>query len=193
MKCVICMSVQLNILCLICTNRQYSQNCIEFDCIWLYLFRMKIEQNSCVIVKFNAILISETVRLYSRSRSKTIQETWWSYCHRFEVGAWCVVKSTFHYSIKLQTWLSTRFAARFSTSSCGFATCFQHAFDFFLSKTWSRTCCIKLDVRSSLGFKQVCSWLSTCYRHAFDLLASAFDTLTQVESQVCSQVCSLLE
>ena len=57
------------------------------------------------------------------------------------------VKATFHYSSKLQTWLqtwlSTRFAARFSTSSCGFATCFRHAFDF-LSKTWSRTCCINL-------------------------------------------------
>ena len=31
MKCVICMSVQLNILCLICINRKYPQNCIEFD------------------------------------------------------------------------------------------------------------------------------------------------------------------
>ena len=39
-------------------------------------------------------------------------------------------------------------------------------------------------VRSSLGFTQVCSWLSTCLRRAFD-------TLTQVESQVCSQVCTL--
>jgi len=67
-------------------------------------------------------------------------------------------------------WLSARFAARFSTSSCGFATCFR----LFLSKTWSRTCCINLDVRSSLGFKQVCSWLSTCFRYAFDLLATCF-------------------
>jgi len=73
------------------------------------------------------------------------------------------------------TWLSTRFAARFSTSSCAFATCFRHTrFRLFLSKTWSRTCCINLDVRSSLGFKQVCSWLSTCFRHAFDLLATYF-------------------
>ena len=31
MKCIICMSMQLNILCLICINRQYPQNCIEFD------------------------------------------------------------------------------------------------------------------------------------------------------------------
>jgi len=28
MKCLICMSVQLNILCLICINRQYPENCI---------------------------------------------------------------------------------------------------------------------------------------------------------------------
>jgi len=56
----------------------------------------------------------------------------------------------YHYSSQLQTWLqtwfSTRFAARFSTSSCGFATCFRHAFDFFCRKTWSRTCCINLDM-----------------------------------------------
>jgi len=31
MKCIICMSVQLNILCLISINRQYPQNYIEFD------------------------------------------------------------------------------------------------------------------------------------------------------------------
>jgi len=30
MKCIICISVQLNILYLICINRQYPQNCIEF-------------------------------------------------------------------------------------------------------------------------------------------------------------------
>ena len=47
-------------------------------------------------------------------------------------------------------------------------------FRLLLSKTWSRTCCINLDVRSSLGFKQVCSWLSTCFRHAFDQLATCF-------------------
>jgi len=30
-KCIICMSVQLNILCLICINHQYLWNCMEFD------------------------------------------------------------------------------------------------------------------------------------------------------------------
>ena len=99
--------------------------------------------------------------------------------------------ATFHYSSKLQTWLqtwlSTRFAARFSTSSCGLATCFRHVFatlSTFLSKTWSRTCCINLDVRSSLGFKQVCSWLSTCFRHAFDLLATCGGS----QSEYCHNV-----
>ena len=49
-------------------------------------------------------------------------------------------------------------------------------------------------VRSSLSFKQVCCWLSTCFLHAFDLLATCFQRAhAQVESQVCSQVCSLLE
>jgi len=66
------------------------------------------------------------------------------------------LKATFHYSNQLQTWLqtwfSTRFAAKFSTSSCGFATCFRHAFDFFLSKTWSRTCCINLDTEFARRF-----------------------------------------
>ena len=47
-------------------------------------------------------------------------------------------------------------------------------FRLFLSKTWSRTCCINLDVRSSLGFKQVCSWLSPFQRHVLDLLATCF-------------------
>jgi len=47
-------------------------------------------------------------------------------------------------------------------------------FPLFLSKTWSRTCCFNLDVRSWQGFKQVCRWLSTCFWHAFDLLATCF-------------------
>ena len=84
----------------------------------------------------------------------------------------CTLKATFHYSSQLQTWLQTWFSTRFSTSSCGFATCFRHAFNFYLSKTWSRTCCINLDVRSLLGFKQVCSWLSTCFRPACDVLST---------------------
>ena len=42
-----------------------------------------------------------------------------------------LLRATFHYSSQLQpakTWFSTRF----STSSCGFATCFRPAFDFFV-------------------------------------------------------------
>ena len=63
-------------------------------------------------------------------------------------------KATFHYSSQLQTWLqpwfSTRFTARFSTSSCGL----RHAFDTlstFVSKTWSRICCINLDEIDATG------------------------------------------
>jgi len=48
-------------------------------------------------------------------------------------------------------------------------------------------------VRSSLGFKQVCSWLSACFQHAFDLLATCFRHAHASRKQVCSQVCSLLE
>ena len=50
----------------------------------------------------------------------------------------------------------------------------RHAFDFFLSKTWSQTCCINLNVRSSLGFKQVCSWLSTRSRKSKARFAARF-------------------
>ena len=42
------------------------------------------------------------------------------------------IKAAFHYSSQLQTWFSTKFAARFLTSSCVFATCFRPAFDFFV-------------------------------------------------------------
>jgi len=55
----------------------------------------------------------------------------------------------------------------------------RHAYDMLstrfrliLSKTWSQTCCINQDVRSSLGFKQVCSWLSTCFRPACNVLST---------------------
>jgi len=54
--------------------------------------------------------------------------------------------------------------ARFSTSSCGFATCIRHAFDFFVENLVANLLHQSrhvTHVRSSLGFKQVCSWLST--------------------------------
>jgi len=87
------------------------------------------------------------------------------------------VKGTFHYSSQLQTWLSTRFAARFRQVRAGL----RHAFDqlsTLLSKTWSRTAAGSL-VRARARqmecrkprFKQVRSWLST-----FDLLATRFST-----------------
>jgi len=41
-------------------------------------------------------------------------------------------KTALHYSSQLLTWFSTKFAAKFSTSSCEFATRFRPAFDFFV-------------------------------------------------------------
>jgi len=67
-----------------------------------------------------------------------------------------VVKATFHYSNQLQTWLQTWFSTRFAAR---FSTCFRHAFDTlstFSSKTWSRTCCINLDM---LRLMQQVRWL----------------------------------
>jgi len=85
-----------------------------------------------------------------------------------------MVKATFHYSSQLQTWFSTRFAARYSTSSCGFVTRFRLFFVENLVANLLHQSRHVTYVRSSLGFKQVCSWLSTCFRHAFDLLATCF-------------------
>jgi len=84
----------------------------------------------------------------------------------WEIPCW-FIKAAFHYSSQLQTWFSTRFAARFSTSLCGFATRFRH----FLSKTWSRTAAGSLvhararqmECRKT-RYKLVHSWLSTCFR-----------------------------
>jgi len=91
-------------------------------------------------------------------------------------GSTCSVKAAFHYSSQLQTWFSTRFAARFSTSSCGFATRFR----LFLSKTWSRTAAGSL-VRArarqmECRKKPVLSKFAAGFRHAFDLLATRFST-----------------
>jgi len=49
MKCIICMSKQLNILCLICIYRQYPENCIEFD-------------NVTFLHEFCSIFIQNTVK-----------------------------------------------------------------------------------------------------------------------------------
>jgi len=37
MKCIICMSVQLNIMCQICINHQCPKNCIEYQDAWVSL------------------------------------------------------------------------------------------------------------------------------------------------------------
>ena len=55
-----------------------------------------------------------------------------SVCGCMYVFVYQTIKAAFDYSSQLQTWFSTRFAARFSTSSCGFATRFRPAFNFFV-------------------------------------------------------------
>ena len=119
----------------------------------------------------------------------------------YSVLYWCLLKTAFHYSSQLQTWFSTRFAAKFSTSSCRFATRFRPAFDIFVENfvanllhqsghveidaAGSQQVCWFVRVLDKIWnveknrFKQVRSWLSTCFRPACD--------------QVCIQVCSLLE
>jgi len=65
MKCVICMSLHINVLCLICINHQCLQNCIEFDNdAWVLLdFHSKYSKtrtisNTYVQTKFNMITLS---------------------------------------------------------------------------------------------------------------------------------------
>jgi len=94
------------------------------------------------------------------------------------VASWLLLKAAFHYSSQLQTSFSTRFAARFSTSSCGFATRFRPAFDFFCRKPgrelqqvrWFVRVLVKWTVEknpfkasSQLAFDM----LSTCLRPGF--------------------------
>ena len=93
----------------------------------------------------------------------------------------CLLKATFYYCSQLQTWLSTRFAARFSISSCGFATCFRHAFDFFCRKPGrepaaSISTCGRHQVLSTLaaGFRPACEVLSTRSRKSKARFAARF-------------------
>ena len=91
----------------------------------------------------------------------------------------CLHKATFHYSSQLQTWsktrFSTRFANRFSTSSSGFATRFR----LFLWKTWSRTCCINLDM--SRLMQQVCSKFVRAHARQMECRKKPF----RVSQQTC--------
>jgi len=110
-----------------------------------------------------------------------------SYYSMWHYNYLCTVKAAFHYSSQLQTWLqtwfSTRSAARFSTSSCWCATSFRPAFDFICRKPgrepqqfrWFVCVLDKWNVKKT-RFKQVRSWLSTCFR----------PDCVQVFDQVCS-------
>ena len=79
------------------------------------------------------------------------------------VRLYWLLKAAFHYSSQLQTLFSTRFAARFSTSSHGFVTRFR----LFCWKPgrklqqvrWLARMLDKWNVKNP--FKQVHSWLST--------------------------------
>ena len=85
-------------------------------------------------------------------------------------------KAAFHYSSQLQTWFSTRFAARFSTVRAGL----RHAFDYFCQKPGREP----QQVRWFIGVldewniekKTVLSKFAAGFRHAFDLLATRFST-----------------
>jgi len=63
-------------------------------------------------------------------------------------GCCCIsqIKAAFHYSSQLQTWSKTWFQPGFPEVRVGL----RHALDFFLSKTWSQTCCINPDMLTCL-------------------------------------------
>jgi len=89
------------------------------------------------------------------------------------------LKAAFHHSSQLQTWFSTRFAAMFSTSSCGLATRFGPAFDFYCRKPGREPQQVRWFVRVLDKWnveKTVLRKFTAGFRHAFDLLASRFST-----------------
>jgi len=66
--------------------------------------------------KTTKCLWQEASTLRQRQQNSAFNCTQWQICS---------LQATFHYSSHLQTWLQTWFTARFSTSSCEFATCFR--------------------------------------------------------------------
>jgi len=74
------------------------------------------------------------------------------------------VKATFHYSTQVQTWLSTRF----STSSCGFATCFRLFVENLVANLLhqSRRAVVTSLSKFAAGFRLAFDMLATCFRHA---------------------------
>ena len=88
-------------------------------------------------------------------------------------------KAEFHYSSQLQTWFSTRFAAKFSTSWCWFATCFRPAFNFFCWKTGCKPqqVCWFVHVLDKWNVeKPILSKFAAGFRPACYLLATRFST-----------------
>ena len=75
-----------------------------------------------------------------------------------------LLKAAFHYSSPLQTWFSTTFAARFSTSSY----CRKPGREPQQVR-WVVYVLDKYGMQKKNRFKQVRSWLSTCLRPGFRL------------------------
>jgi len=95
-----------------------------------------------------------------------------THTHTHTDTAWRLT-ATLHYSSQLQTWFSIRFAARFSTSSCGFATHFRLAFDFVVENVVSVRWFVRVLDKWNVE-KPVLSKFAAGFRHAFDLLRSDF-------------------
>ena len=90
----------------------------------------------------------------------------------------CCIKTAFHYSSQLQTWLqvqtwfSTRFATRFSTSSCGFVTRFRLFFVENLVANLLHQSRRAVVTRFQASLQLAFDLLSTCFRPACDVLST---------------------
>jgi len=97
---------------------------------------------SCTLSTLSLQFISYIINMPNRYRSNSLSawSAFESNSTQSEVTSFQSSSCTMTWShiplfySQLQTWFSTKFVARFSTSSCGFVTCFR----LFLSKTWSR-------------------------------------------------------
>ena len=111
----------------------------------VFLLNTTITSTSSVNVTTSWVV---TEKLCNTSHYRIIK--WHKMLHRS-----CLHKATFHYSRQLQTWsktkFSTRFANRFSTSSCGFTTCFWLFFVENLVANLLHQCPhVKIDAAGSL-------------------------------------------
>jgi len=96
------------------------------------------------------------------------------------------LKATFHYSSQLQTWFLTRFAARFPTSSCGFATRFRLFFVENLVANRSKFAHMrdKWDVVKPVLSKFASGFWPACDQ-VFDHVCSWLEFICQLELNTC--------